>query len=47
MERQQVSARMRTVLGERYGYDKNGNIKSLQRYGQTGASAYGDRQPDF
>jgi len=23
------------------GYDKNGNIKSLQRYGQTGASAYG------
>ena len=22
-------------------YDKNGNIKSLQRYGQTGASAYG------
>ena len=22
------------------GYDKNGNIKSLQRYGQTGASAY-------
>ena len=21
------------------GYDKNGNIKSLQRYGQTGASA--------
>ena len=23
------------------GYDKNGNIKGLQRYGQTGASAYG------
>ena len=23
------------------GYDKNGNIKSLQRYDQTGASAYG------
>ena len=23
------------------GYDKNGNIKSLQRYGQTGASTYG------
>ena len=23
------------------GYDKNGNIKSLQRYGQTAASAYG------
>ena len=23
------------------GYDKNGNIKSLQRYGQAGASAYG------
>ena len=23
------------------GYDKNGNIKSLQRYGQTGTSAYG------
>lgn len=23
------------------GYDKNGNILSLQRYGQTGASAYG------
>ena len=23
------------------GYDKNGNIKILQRYGQTGASAYG------
>lgn len=23
------------------GYDKNGNIKNLQRYGQTGASTYG------
>ena len=23
------------------GYDKNGNIKTLQRYGQTGASTYG------
>lgn len=23
------------------GYDKNGNILSLQRYGQTSASAYG------
>ena len=23
------------------GYDKNGNIKSLQRYGQTSSSAYG------
>lgn len=23
------------------GYDKNGNIKTLQRYGQTGAAAYG------
>ena len=22
-------------------YDKNGNIKKLQRYGQTGASSYG------
>ena len=22
-------------------YDKNGNIKTLQRYGQTGASTYG------
>ncbi|NUN92136.1 hypothetical protein HUU98_20350, partial [Bacteroides uniformis] len=23
------------------GYDKNGNIKTLQRYGQTAASGYG------
>ena len=23
------------------GYDKNGNIRSLQRYGQTAASSYG------
>ena len=23
------------------GYDKNGNIKGLQRYGQTSSSAYG------
>ena len=23
------------------GYDKNGNIKTLQRYGQTAASSYG------
>ena len=42
MARQQVSARIRTVSRENVtGYDKNGNIKSLQRYGQTGASAYG------
>ena len=33
---------LNATYGETAGiYDKNGNIKTLQRYGQTGASTYG------
>ena len=42
MAKQLASARTPTAFRRTLrGYDKNGNIKSLQRYGQTGASAYG------
>ena len=32
---------LNATYGETTAYDKNGNIKTLQRYGQTAASGYG------